>query len=290
MSETENHIILDGTCVPEVEARIPAVTSGLYYGAGCFETFLAENGAIFKFSEHIHRLNSGLEYLGVFGNEMIEGEKIIAQIKNLLDQNDLSKKRARIRIQVSLAEKNGYSSRGDSSTIVIIEARAVKEKSGSQNLILSETSVVSSSARPTELKLSNMLHYRQAFREAELKGVDDAVMITEKGFVAESSIANIFWMKDEVIYTPSVQCDILPGIMRNSIIDILKHKLKYKLHEGRFSMDELLKADFVWLTNSVIDIVPVKKIEKISFGMDEEFFSALKSELYGYKKEHFTHV
>lgn len=282
--------MLNGSCIPEKEAMIPAVTSGLYYGAGCFETFLAESCNIFKFNNHITRLNKGLKYLSDSDAYRIDSEIILDQLKTLLSQNNLFEKNARIRIQVSLTEKNGYSRKGDSSPLVIIAAKSVQKESNPKKLILSETSVIPTSARPSELKLSNTLHYRQAFREAEQKGVDDAIMITENGFVAESSIANLFWMKNETIFTPSQDCDILPGIMRNSIIKILRDEMSYEVEEDRFGIDELLNADTAWLTNSIVEFAPVLHIEKISFRMNEQFFSDLGKELNAYKKKHSTHV
>lgn len=290
MSESVDHIILNGSCIPEQEATIPAVSSGLFYGVGCFETFLTENGSIFRFDNHIRRLNRGLKYLGISDQNFIDGDSIRKHIKTLLAKNNLSKKRGRIRIQISLAEKGGYSKKEDSPTIEMITAQLSKAESNPKKLILSETSVVPSSARPSDLKLSNMLHYRQAFREAEEKGADDSVLVNVNGFVAETSIANIFWKKDEKIFTPSVDCDILPGIMRNSIIEILIHKMRFEVIESRFSMDELLKADFVWLTNSGVELVPVSDIENISFQIDEYFFSGLMKQLQKYKKEHSIHA
>lgn len=290
MSSSKKYISLNGSCIPEKVAMIPAITSGLYYGAGCFETLVAEENGIFKFDEHIQRLNRGLEYLGVSNEKMIKAESILREIKTLLVNNSLVDKRSRIRIQVSLEEKGGYSISKNASIIVVITADSTEKNPTPRNLILSETSVVPSSAVPGDLKLSNMLHYRQAFREAEGKGADDAIMITEKGFVAETSIANIFWMKDDTIYTPSEECEILPGIMRNSLIEIVKDDLKYELNEGKFTMDELLKADLVWLTNSVLEFVPVAQIENISFKYDEQFLSVLQNKLNRYKKENTTHV
>lgn len=290
MSDPVYYIILKGSCIPEDKALIPAVTSGLFYGAGCFETFIAENGSIFKYRDHIERLNRGLDYLGISGKERVEGKKILSQIKKLLEKNALSGKRSRIRIQASLADRGGYSIKNDSSIIVLITTEFSQKKSNPRKLILSETSVVPSSARPSELKLSNMLHYRRAYREAQEKGAHDAVMVNVNGFVAESSIANIFWMKDKKIFTPSADCDILPGIMRNSIIEILRDRMQYEVKEGRFSMDELLKADFVWLANSVLEWVPVSDIEKISFEIDEDFFADLEYKLQTYKKENSIHV
>jgi branched-subunit amino acid aminotransferase/4-amino-4-deoxychorismate lyase len=115
-------------------------------------------------------------------------------------------------------------------------------------------------------------------------------MLSSNGFVAETSIANMFWMKDEKIFTPSVDCDILPGIMRNSIIEILKQKMNYSVKEDRFSMDELLKADIVWLTNSVVGFAPVSGIENISFRIESEFYQDLKKQLRTYKEENSIYV
>lgn len=285
MSESVNYIMLDGSCLPEEEAVIPAVTSGLYYGAGCFETFLTENGSIFKFKDHIDRLNRGLKYLGALDKQTIDGELILHQIKTLLAKNNLCESRSRVRIQVSMAEKGGYSKRNDSSIIVIISTKLTTETSDPKKLILSETRVIPSSARPANLKLSNMLHYRQAFRVAVEKGADDAVMMNGKGFIAETSIANIFWMKDDRVFTPSNECDILPGIMRHSIIEIIRNKMPYEITEGKFRMDELMKANSVWLTNSVFEFVPVLEIENTSFRVNHDFFSDLKKKLEMYKQE-----
>lgn len=290
MTDSSDCIILNGELVPKSKATIPAETSGLYYGAGAFETFLSEKGRIFKFKEHIKRLNAGLEYLGIPNENSIDAESVLNQIRKLLKKNSLLEERARVRIQISLAENQGYSDNNDPSMITIISSAKSKAPKNPQHLILSETSAVPSSARPAQLKLSNMLHYRQAFREAQQKQADDAVMLTVEGFVAETSIANIFWVKEDEIFTSSEECDILPGIMRNSIINILQEKMGYEVNEGNYSMDELLNADAVWITNSAIDYIPIRTIEDVSFNTEYSLFSDLREHLSAYKKEKMTDV
>lgn len=288
MNNSTNYIILNGELIPEKDAKIPAVTSGLYYGAGAFETFLFESGKIFKFEEHVERLNAGLGYLGVLKNEGVASDLILNQIKKLLKKNNLLEESVRIRIQVSLAEKSGYSLRDDLSLFTIISSSSANKVQKSKTLILAENSVVSSSARPAQFKLSNMLHYRQAFREAEQKGADDAVLLNAHGFVAETSIANIFCLKDGNVFTPSIECDILPGIMRNSIIDILKNRMQFEVKEGKFSLDELMEADSVFITNSAIDFIPVAKFEDVLFDTEISFYSDLRDQLSAYKEINMT--
>ena len=291
MDRSDSFISLNGKIIRESEAEIPATISGLYYGAGCFETFLSESGAIFKFENHLIRLHEGLQYLGVTKEKLPQKSNLLSQIKNLFEKNELSDTKSKIRIQASLLEKSGYSLKNNNQDfLTMITASPFKEKSRPKTLILSETSVVPSQSRPTHLKLSNMLHYRNAFREAEMKGADDSILVNNKAFVAETSIANIFWMKDDEIFTPSEDCDILPGVMRNSLIDILNHTRETKVKEGRFSFDELMAADVVWLTNSTWDFVPVSDIEGAQFKTDLHFFSELRENLDSYKKQNMIHV
>lgn len=290
MSDSLDYIILNGKIIPESKATIPAVTSGLFYGVGAFESFLSEKGRIFKFHEHIERLNAGLQYLGIPKNKSIDADSVLGHIRNLLEKNNLLKTDSKIRIQVSFGENKGYSAVDDPQLISIISSTRSNNSNTAQRLILSETSVIPSSARPAQFKLSNMLHYRQAYREAVQNGADDSIMLTKDGFIAETSIANIFWMTENMIFTPSQECNILPGIMRNSIITLLQEQMNYEVDEGNYSMDELMAANTVWLTNSVINFLPVSKIEDVSFNTERNFFSDLNEHLSAYKEENMTNV
>jgi len=290
VNKSTSYIIVNKKCIPEKQAVIPAVTSGLYYGAGCFETFIADNGKIFKFDEHISRMSRGLDYLGTSENDKISIDLILRQIKTLLEKNQLTNKRCRIRIQASLNEKAGYSRAQDSSLILIITCAESAKHLNPETLIMSETSVVPSSARPVDLKLSNMLHYRQAYREAEAKGSDDALMLNTEGFIAETSIANIFWKSGNTIYTPSAECSILPGIMRNSFIDIIQNRLDLELIEGSYKIEKLLNADQVWITNSAVDFQPVSTLENKSYKVDNDLNSELDHHFQQYKVKHLTDV
>lgn len=266
---------------------ISAISPGLFYGAGCFETFLSEEGKIFRFSDHLDRLAQGLTYLGI-SDSRLDRDVIQEQIRTLLEKNNLRKYKSRLRIQISLSGSGEYSDNSNVSLNQIFSARLIKDRSKYRKLILSDTKVIPNSAQPSKLKLSNMLHYRQAYREAEKKGADDAVMMNVDDFVAETSIANIFWMKENTIFTPSTQCDILPGIMRNSIIDILRNMMSFKVLKGRFKVENLLGADLIWCTNSIIDFIPISEIDNYTFDISDHFFNTLKKNLTEYKRLNYT--
>ena len=284
MNKNSDFIFLNDELLRQDEARIPAVTLGLYYGAGCFETFLSNSGEIFRFDEHIGRLKKGLAYLGVSSASEIEISSIRNKITQLLKANKLQNSKSKIRLQVSLINGGGYDSGNGRERAMIITSNALKKSAPYKSLVFSKTNVVPSSARPSHLKLSNMLHYRQAFREARSRGADDAILLNHEGVLAETSIANLFWKKENVIYTAERSCDILPGIIRNSLIEMLKRSKQFTLEMGKFKPEILLEADSAWLTNSVTEIVPVQKIENTQMGIDHVFFQELNNLFRAYKQ------
>src|SRR5699024_4498907 len=86
-----------------------------------------------------------------------------------------------------------------------------------------ETKRISADALPSIYKFSNGINYIIAANEAAEKGADDALMQTINGKISETTIANIFWIKDEKIFTPSTACDLMPGITRNAVINLAEN-------------------------------------------------------------------
>ncbi len=272
-------VCLDGAILKEPDAMIPAVQTGLFYGVGCFETMLFESGYIFRYEEHMNRMYSALRYLGLPEDLFPAMERMRQDIHHLIGHCGFENQRVRVRIQVSLIEKEGYFVDEFVKPINLITVEPVQENLNPAILFQTKTRVVPDVSRPVHFKLSNLLHYRNAFRKAQREGADDALMLTTNGFLAETATANIFWKKGNTIYTPSGLCDILPGIMRDAIIEIIENDDTYNLKEGKFYSTALNNAETVWLTNSVIEIRAVKSLDGKAFPIDEQFMSYLKGEL-----------
>jgi branched-subunit amino acid aminotransferase/4-amino-4-deoxychorismate lyase len=279
MSNPDTFVSLNGELMRTRDARVPAVQTGLYYGAGCFETCLMETGQVFRFDEHLERLNGGLNYLGVPPHFQVEKKELFDNLLQLIKKNRFEIDKVRIRIQCSLNEQKGYYRDDTMNLNRIITCTPAKKMREPVRLIISKTRMIPGECRPAQFKLSNMLHYRNAFREAADAGADDALMLTINDAVAESSIANIFWKKENTIYTPSPECDILPGIMRNCIMKIIRERTSANLVEGEFQPDELKQAEAVWLTNSVLEIHPVQSINEKKYRTDDPIISVLRNGL-----------
>jgi len=288
MSNSSPYVCLNGRIIKQDEALIPANNSALYYGTGCFETFLVENSAFFKLKEHINRLNRGMAYLTNDKFEPVTVDQIKSDTLRLIKENELEQGKVKVRIQFSLLEESGYSESKDPGYFLLTTVAKATAPVKPLKAKVAGTRVVPASSRPTDLKLSNMLHYRQAWREAKSDGIDDAILLTTDDFLAETSIGNLFWKKGDEIYTPSADCDILPGIMRNSVIDILTNKMSLKVNEGKYPLNELKTSETVWMTNSLREVQEISDVDGHKFETDQHFLKQLKNRLKEYKAEHLS--
>jgi len=288
MSKRAPYVCLNGRIIKQDNALIPANNSALYYGTGCFETFLVENSAFFKLKEHVDRLNRGMAYLSGNKGNLLAEEQIREDTIQLIKKNQLGKERVKVRIQFSLMEESGYSESKDQGYFLLIAVSKATESLTPLIVTVADTRVVPASSRPADLKLSNMLHYRQAWREAKSDGMDDAILLTTDDFLAETSIGNLFWKKEDEIYTPSADCDILPGIMRNSVIDILTNRMNVKVNEGKYPLNEFKNAESVWMTNSLREVQEISEVDGQRFKTNQPILKQLKNRLKEYKAEHLS--
>ena len=96
--------------------------------------------------------------------------------------------------------------------------------------------------------------------EAKEKNVTE-VILHEDGFITEGSISNIFCVKDQMIKTPSLESNILPGVTRKVLLEIIKNN-NFNFEETDVSKDDLFSSDEVWMTNTTKGIIPISKINQ----------------------------
>jgi branched-subunit amino acid aminotransferase/4-amino-4-deoxychorismate lyase len=275
MSNQIRYIWVNGQVITDSEPAIPAESKGLMYGAGCFETIRSYGSKFLHLEMHFERLMKGMDYLSIPSAEILKSGRIRKSILTLLEKNGLASGDALVRIQVSDAGKRGYSISANVIPHVIITADPIDQTTEKYILRTADPRVVPSECRPVELKLSNSLHYMQAYREACEKGADDALMLTVDGSIAETAIANIFWKRGGAIYTPSTACDILPGIMRHIVLDMLAGRPEYEVIEGEYKPYDLKEAEHVWITNSIRQIQPVSGWNEMKYATKSPFFNYL---------------
>jgi len=255
------HIFLNNKLVPEPEAVVSVYDHGFLYGDGIYETMRSYNGVIFKFERHLERLarSASLTRLSI-----PEAGFITENIYRTLEANKLSD--AYVRVTVS----RGKGSVGldpalckEITFVVIAEPfKAYPEQLYSEGvkLIIAETRRNLVAAINPKIKSLNFLNNIFAKMEAKERNAYEAIMLNSEGLIAEGTISNIFFLKEDELCTPAAEIGVLDGITRELVIAIAKRK-GLRVNEGRFYPEDLFSADEVFFTNTTSEIMPVSQVE-----------------------------
>ena len=266
MTLMTNDIFLNGKIIPITEGSISPGDRGFLYGDGIFETLRSYKGEPFKLTEHLERMRSSAEKLKIF--PAYTNTEISESITKLLEKNSV--RDAYIRITLSRGEDGSglQMSVGLRSTILI----QVKPFTPYDEQLYKEgmSLCVSKQRRSTTSpicrhKTTNLLTSILLKEEARERSVHDSLVLNTDGYVAECIVSNIFMVKDGSVVTPSLDTNILPGITRSTVLDICQNS-GIPAREECFKIETLIKADEVFITNSLMEIMPVSMIEDNKIG------------------------
>lgn len=279
-----NYVIwINGKVTRVNEVALPADCIAVKYGASAFITLKYYAGRYLHFDLHHKRLCNGLEYLGVPAELFPSKDDIKTAFMELADAKGLGKAVCRARFQVSVADKGGYQKKENPTLFLSAELHKYDPAGRDISLASVSTRVCPASVRPSHLKLGNNLHYMMAWREADKKGADNALMLTHDGVVSETATGNLFWSKGDTVFTPDETCDILPGIMRKVCFELAGEIPGLKIESGRYQPGELYEADHLWMTNSVSGILPVKKLDNRIYNTQAPIYSSFYERFEKYK-------
>lgn len=276
-----NFIIYNGQLLPEEDVLISPVNRGIMYGDGCFDTLKSYKGKFLNLEAHFERTKSGAEYLGIEVIFDLHGFK--CKILELLEANGLLNQNAIVRIQCWREGGRGYATESSKGNWLTTCSPYLASE-GSKSLTTVNTRAIPSEALNRRFKLSNSINYIIATREALRKGADDALMLTIDGKISETTIANIFWLKGNTCFTPSLECDLFPGITRNILIKELREYHGLNVIEGQFTLEEIKSAEAVFSTNSLREVVPVSSIDEVKFDSTNESIKTVKRVYESFKK------
>ena len=255
------YLIFNGKLLKPESGIISANSRGLRFGDGLFETIKSINSQLAFVDEHFARLWKGLQVLQFTIPKQFTPDHLEQEIQTLLKKNGHSKL-ARVRLTVFRGD-GGLFDTTDHKPNYLVQSWALPDETGSWNsngLVLGiYTDVKKSCDILSNLKHNNFLPYAMAALHAKKEKWNDAVLLNTEGRLCDTSIANIFLIKDEVVYTPALAEGCIAGVMRRNLIEKLT-AAGYKLVEGKVSVDELLDADEVFLTNSIYNLRWVQSI------------------------------
>jgi len=254
-------IYLNGRFIPRSKARISLFDHGFLYGYGLFETMRAYEGHIFRLDHHLARLRHSAERIGL-ANKLAAFDLEAACTKTL-EANKL--KDARLRLTVSAGEGDMTPDPGTcSNPTVLITARNLvplppeKYESGFKAAL---SSMRRNSQSPlSRLKSTCYMENILALMAARATGCDEAILLNEQGYLVEGSISNIFLASNGQLITPSLETGALPGITRETVLEIARAS-NIKTLERRVELKELIEAEEAFITNSILELMPLTWFE-----------------------------
>ncbi|MFC3882091.1 aminodeoxychorismate lyase [Bacillus songklensis] len=250
------YIYLNGNIIKREEAVISPFDHGYMYGIGLFETFRTYNGHPFLLDDHLVRLNKGLEDLNI--QYRCEREGMISILKQLLKVNGLQEAYVRVNVSAGVGDVGLQVDPYNHPTVIVyvkpLPSLKQKEKEG----ILLETRR-NSPEGSRRLKSHHYLNNILAKQEIGSNPSKEGIFLTKQGYIAEGIVSNVFFVKENIVYTPSLETGILDGVTRQLVLSLLE-KLGVRAEEGLFTTEDLLESDEVFVTNSVQEITPITKI------------------------------
>ncbi len=261
-----DHFNYNGKIYKANEAVIGPHNRGLRYGDGLFETMKLLNSHLVMEDDHFARLWKGMAALQFEIPKYFNPEKLREQIIALATKNK-QQQAARIRINIVRGDGGLYDAKNHLPNY-IIQSWALPASSGEWNnngLVLGLYDAAKKSCDAfSNLKHNNYLPYLMAALHAKKEKWNDALVLNNHNRVCDSTIANIFLIKDEKVFTPSLKEGCVAGIMRNKIIQELKGS-DWQVNETAIAVNDVLQADEFFLSNSIYNIRWVQSIADTSF-------------------------
>ncbi|MDR4498067.1 MAG: branched-chain-amino-acid transaminase [Candidatus Scalindua sp.] len=274
-------VYLDGEFVSKEDAKVSLFDHGYLFGDGIFETLRSYSKVIFKLDDHLDRLFNSAKYLMLSIPMSKKDLEVLAY--DALERSLLKDAYLRITLSRGVGERGINPDFCTKSTLSII----VKDvplyptecfSSGIETMIVSTRKMGNESLSP-QVKGCNYQNNILAKIELNQHGMLEGFLLNSEGFVTEGTVSNVFILKNGNIMTPSPACGCLEGVTRNTVIEIAKERLQLTVQETQLTRYNLYTADECFITNTIMEIMPVVKVDGrvIGTGKPGSFTEKLQS-------------
>jgi branched-chain amino acid aminotransferase len=264
-------IYLNNKFVTDKEAAVSVFDHGFLYGDGVYETLRSYGPRIFMPNEHLSRLFRSAAEIGLtipIPVKKWEGILHEAMIRNDVG-TDLQDAYLRITVSRGAGDIGLDPALCSSPTVVVMAKPLVPPASHlyemGVNVIVASTRRNLPSALSPQIKTTNFLNNIQAKREAIAAGAFDSILLNWEQHLTECTISNLFFVTDNTLRTPALECGLFEGITRMIVIR-LAGELHVHVEEGSYTVDQLYRADECFLTNTSMEIMPVTSVDRRPVG------------------------
>ena len=256
-------VFLNDRLVEIEQAHVSVKDSGLLYGAGLFETMRSHNGIVFRLEDHLDRLLSSATTLSI--RHAFDREFLAKAIGEVLAANGLTD--ARLRLTLTSGPVTETNERTEPTLLIT----ATNLQGYPSEYYQTGAMVVLCPYRQNTTepicghKTTNYYPRLLALTLARQKGAVEALWFTTDNRLAEGCISNVFLAKDDGLYTPSLATPVLAGIARRAVCQIAGDE-SIELIEKDLHISDVLEADEIFLTNVVMEVLPVVAVERHTIG------------------------
>ena len=270
--EATEKIWLNGELVDWADATVHVGCHGLHYGSGVFEGIRCydtpKGPAVFRLTDHMERLHRSAQL--IYMEIPYSVEELVQATHDVVNVNGLPES------YIRPIAFYGYGTLGvpprDNPVYVAIMSwpwgtylgdealkQGIRAKISSWRRVGANT--IPHAAKATGVYLNSML----AVLEASRAGYEEAILLTDEGYVGDGSGENLFAVKDGVLYTPDLAASILPGLTRDAVAQIAGD-LGYELREKQMIRTDLYAAEELFMTGTAAEVTPIRSVDDIQIG------------------------
>jgi len=246
-----NKVMLEAT-----KARVAPVSSAMLYGRGVFTTVAIYNGKPFLWPDHWRRLKDHAERLDI-DSSGLNDDNVGDAIRKLVAVNQVKRGRARV-ILLARSGRDIWKTKKASpnkTDLLIMTGESQKIPPAGMSLAVSPYRFNTLSPL-AGIRSLNYLEQVLSWEEAQNRDFDEAVMLNERGEIVSATMANIFWVKEGKLHTPTLSTGALAGVTRAAVIE-LANKQFIPVIDGVYELADLAEADEIFLTSSSLGVALV---------------------------------
>lgn len=267
MAKDNNVVFLNGQFMPMSEAKISPMDRGFLFGDGIYEVVPSYNQNLVGFGLHIQRMQKGLDAIGIKLDMSIDDWREVA--KTLMEKNISDNLALYFHVSRGTDVTRFHAYPTDIQPTVFAFAFEISAATVADKQLVKPYKVTSAEDlrwKRCQIKSTSLLGNVMHFQQGQDAGVHETILYNQRNELTEASACNVFLVKDEVVITPPLDNQLLPGITRHMLLDILRQDGTLEVQERAVNMAEVRAADELWLTSSSKEIAPVIELDGKTIG------------------------
>ena len=260
---------LNGKFLDLKEAKISPLDRGFLFGDAIYEVIASYNNKPFKIEDHLDRLFINLKDIKISVNYSRQEVKNI--LESVIEKNDLSNQIIYLQISRGYEDIRDHIPGPSPSPTIFVCSFPLKNIPNAQTTSIKASLKKDFRWRKSNIKstslLANVMYKIQASEEDFFE-----IILQENGYITEGAVSNVFCVKNNEVKTPSLENNILPGITRSVIIDIV-NKIGIKITESKISVEDFMNSDEIWITNTTKGILLVSQIDEVQVSNSDKVYS-----------------